>query len=441
MKRLLVGIAVLGLAACGGKQKGEEAATASAGVSGELTTLLALVPPQTSGVFMIDQAISDWGGAVSEERAKAMRAELEAYIDRELGIDPLDARAFVVFGGLGPAGPMAGLIARPVSGELKSDALEVADGFKLQATLLDGTLVLGLPGTADQVAEAAKSGKSVADSWPWFSEWVKAGPRTVAAAVDLAPIRPLLGPKLPPGIDRATMAFGGGRVAVTVHGDQDTLSSMRAELAEGMDEGLEQLKTAKSELTAPGEPALPGIMSIVGYHLMLESKEQLPAVTNGVLALDVPFDASPTMAVGVVGVLSAVAIPAFMKYIAKSKTTEAKMFLRKMADGARAYAYEQGKGAFPPAAPLTPSSGPCGADKCEPNAEQWAHPGWTALMFSVDDPHYYAYEFVSDGSSFTARAMGDLDGDGIPSVFELYGEVKDGEPVVSPDFVIENELE
>src|SRR3954468_22597286 len=41
--------------------------------------------------------------------------------------------------------------------------------------------------------------------------------------------------------------------------------------------------------------------------------------------------------VAIIGVLAAVAIPAFMKYIRRSKTTEATMNLRKMYDGAVAY--------------------------------------------------------------------------------------------------------
>src|ERR1700757_4149461 len=41
--------------------------------------------------------------------------------------------------------------------------------------------------------------------------------------------------------------------------------------------------------------------------------------------------------VAIIGVLAAVAIPAFMKYIRRSKTTEATMNLRKMYDGAVPY--------------------------------------------------------------------------------------------------------
>ena len=45
--------------------------------------------------------------------------------------------------------------------------------------------------------------------------------------------------------------------------------------------------------------------------------------------------------VAIIGVLAAVAIPAFTKYIAKSKTSEAKTFVKRIYDGARAYYWSQ----------------------------------------------------------------------------------------------------
>jgi hypothetical protein len=113
-----------------------------------------------------------------------------------------------------------------------------------------------------------------------------------------------------------------------------------------------------------------------------------------------------------------------MKYIKKSKTTEARAFVRKIYSGARVHYMEHQK--LPPSTPMTPPIGSCcqgGSDKCTPSAQQWTTPGWTALMFSVDDPHYYSYQFVNNGTSFTARAVGDLDCDGEYSTFEMRGLV------------------
>ena len=116
--------------------------------------------------------------------------------------------------------------------------------------------------------------------------------------------------------------------------------------------------------------------------------------------------------VAIIGILAAVAIPAFMKYIKKSKTTEAKEHLKKLADSAKAY-YMEGAGNFPETAPTSPAlTEPCAdGGKAEPEASFWAHSTWKALDFAMDDPHYFVYEFASTDTDFTAKAIGNLDCD------------------------------
>jgi type IV pilus assembly protein PilA len=151
--------------------------------------------------------------------------------------------------------------------------------------------------------------------------------------------------------------------------------------------------------------------------------------------------------VAIIGILAAVAIPAFMKYIKKSKTTEAREFVKKIYDGARAYYMDPPQpgltpvpAQFPGAAGsilTTPAAAPCsgGAEKYTPEATQWETSDvWTALHFSVDDPHYYQYEYETADpvggdtqpptADFTARAHGDLDCDTTDlSTFEMAGLV------------------
>ena len=157
--------------------------------------------------------------------------------------------------------------------------------------------------------------------------------------------------------------------------------------------------------------------------------------------------------VAIIGILAAVAIPAFMKYIKKSKTGEAREFVKKIYDGARAYYMDPNyqTNAIQPTAPQfpTPSGAATGAavaatadanccamgganEKCAPSATLWDVEPWKALHFSVDDPHYYAYAYtvevgaagaVNGDHNFTARAIGNLDCDATYSTYSMYGEV------------------
>ena len=151
--------------------------------------------------------------------------------------------------------------------------------------------------------------------------------------------------------------------------------------------------------------------------------------------------------VAIIGILAAVAIPAFMKYIKKSKTSEAREFVKKIYDGARSYWMDPNTkaGQFAPNSPqfpvsvagFTPTTGCCAADlapgneKCTPDAQVWEAgvdaPTWSSLHFSVDDPHYYVYNYQSaqgaagatDGThNFTALARGDLDCDATASTHD-----------------------
>ena len=144
--------------------------------------------------------------------------------------------------------------------------------------------------------------------------------------------------------------------------------------------------------------------------------------------------------VAIIGVLAAVAIPAFMTYIRKARTTEAVENITKMYEGARGYFLDprQGQGSagvsidyqFPDSVALTPALSCCGnpGDKCLVASTAWDDPSWEGLRFEMTDPHYFRYEFESTGtaspglgSHFTARATGDLDCDNLQSTFEMQG--------------------
>ena len=147
--------------------------------------------------------------------------------------------------------------------------------------------------------------------------------------------------------------------------------------------------------------------------------------------------------VAIIGILAAVAIPAFMKYIRRSKTSEATMNIRKLFDSSVSYysaEHAARNGAiipkqFPVTVVKTPAGDAAGhascaengAGKIVPAADMFADATWQALNFSVDDPFFYAYTYVSAGtdtaSQFTARANGNLNCDGVESTFERVGTI------------------
>ncbi len=144
--------------------------------------------------------------------------------------------------------------------------------------------------------------------------------------------------------------------------------------------------------------------------------------------------------VAIVGLLASVALPAFMRNARRAKTSEATVQINKLYVASRSYIMEDAvaRGSttplahqFPDTAPLTPAVSCCAfpGRKCPPSPAQWTLTTWDQLKFAVDDPHYYQYEYESTGtagagpgSRFTARALGDLDCDGVLSTFEMTGE-------------------
>ena len=146
--------------------------------------------------------------------------------------------------------------------------------------------------------------------------------------------------------------------------------------------------------------------------------------------------------VAILGVLASIAIPAFIKYVRRAKTTEALMNLRKLFDGSVQY-YERdhsdragqsitpqfpGQGiAFGPA---PNGNNPCcgqQGDKCAPDPDAWDGSVWHALNFAVDDPHYYWYWYKTTGvgtkARFTAMAMGNLNCNQAYATFERVGGI------------------
>ncbi len=138
--------------------------------------------------------------------------------------------------------------------------------------------------------------------------------------------------------------------------------------------------------------------------------------------------------VAIIGILAAVAIPAFMDYMKKGKQSEAQLQLNKIMKNAKA-AYNTDSTYSTQVAPTTPTATCCTQNfdskkKCPAIAAEWQTPAWQSIDFQVDDPFYfqYAYTGTATGADYVATATGDLDCDGQPIVYTMTGASLGGNP-------------
>ena len=143
----------------------------------------------------------------------------------------------------------------------------------------------------------------------------------------------------------------------------------------------------------------------------------------------------------------------------RAMTREATMNLKRMADGAARHVEKRlaagnpvGSSSFPRTVKVTPGNPTkfmCRqgvAQAYATSGQTWRHPTWMALGFAAKAPMNYAYEFISVGTGasarFTARAMGDIDCNGVLSTFERMGRIDaSGRVILGAGIYGTNELE
>jgi type IV pilus assembly protein PilA len=152
----------------------------------------------------------------------------------------------------------------------------------------------------------------------------------------------------------------------------------------------------------------------------------------------------------IVGILSVLAAYGVRKYVANSKTAEARNGVGRMA-GAAITAYEREKLATTvlpteqsslvqralcksasqsvPASIASVTGRKYQSSMADWNVDAAGNSGFACLNFTIDMPQYYMYSYAASGAgaapgdSFTATANGDLDGDGVLSTFQLVGQI------------------
>ena len=117
----------------------------------------------------------------------------------------------------------------------------------------------------------------------------------------------------------------------------------------------------------------------------------------------------------IIGVLSALAVPAFQRLVSRARATEARAMLEAIAHAERVFARDHG--GYVACAP-SPSEVPSGVAATFNDAAA----GWRALGFQALGPVRYQYSVELAGpTGFVVVARGDLDGDGVQSELRLDG--------------------
>jgi type IV pilus assembly protein PilA len=152
--------------------------------------------------------------------------------------------------------------------------------------------------------------------------------------------------------------------------------------------------------------------------------------------------------VAIIGVLAALAIYGVRRYLASSKTSEAKNTVGAISRGAQgAYERETTESQLLPeggtsaaaghslclsTAPVPAAATSIAGKKYQPNTAvglDYQLGTWQCLKFSMSQPQYYMYQYTSNatptdpGNTMNVLANGDLDGDGTLSTFQRNGAI------------------
>jgi type IV pilus assembly protein PilA len=119
--------------------------------------------------------------------------------------------------------------------------------------------------------------------------------------------------------------------------------------------------------------------------------------------------------VAIIGILASIAIPSFMVFQVKSKTSEAKSNLAAIRTAQHSYMAENG--AFVSAS-MSPAiyGGPAAIPFVDTGP---ATASFTTLGWQPVGRVYFSYAMTSGGTSFTADAAADLDANGVPQVWGI----------------------
>ena len=421
-------------------------------------SLLGQIPQGAVAALVIGRAPLTWLRQTALEDA-SLKAELEPYLVRRLGVDPTALDGVVAWlliednvrpelalylrlpaarAGNKDAG-LAGTIVERHAGTplvaLTSDALPLTVlGQPIVAALTSDGLLVGTIGGVKAGLDRARGERPPLASAARLARMLKDGSwADLGAAVDVASVPGLGAAAATLGIETGALWLSMQHLRVEISGPPGPLGALKQKADEQLRKVVD-LAAAEKGRALKRDDILAGALAIVAHH-NLDRLVRLatPQLLADHLFVDVRLptqESSAAIVTAVAGVAAAIAIPSFLRYQARARTQEARLNLAALKDAVLAWHAAHARGRawrFPPSTGWTPSTPCCAVPgaPCRPQRGDFSRGTWAALGFDPGTDLRYQYRVLTGGAGASAHvtieARGDLDCDGSFAVLRIRG--------------------
>lgn len=464
--------------------------------------LPAAVPSDTVAAFavrvpksMFESILAADPMGIATEGMDDLERDLDTFLDRTVGIKILDARSVagfargekdfgVVIEGVG------GGIKAPAVGEHAGVTLHGEKGDALRMAQLGDTLLVGTESAVKASIDASKSGGGGGELGTFIAAQSEGATLAIAADITRLPAEMLEEIPRSMRVERGIITFDASGLRFRAEGDEAKVGALAGLINSGLAMATAEAEKQRKRAMDRSDDVAEGAVMIIGAHYMRSMKKMLvPKVEGRTVTIEVPIKAGdPAILAAVAGIGAAIAVPAFTKYTRRAKTSEARVQLAKMFDGASAYFNEErvvrpatgfldpteepksalhkcpnngkleGESGITPPLSVDCSDGPGG--RCVPTVGGKGGPGsydislwtdndvWKGLYFQQEQGHHFHYNFIWSNDpegygacQFTAQAFGDLDGDGVFSTYERSGSADENGVNAAAGLYIDREVE
>jgi type IV pilus assembly protein PilA len=126
--------------------------------------------------------------------------------------------------------------------------------------------------------------------------------------------------------------------------------------------------------------------------------------------------------VAIIGILAATAVPNFLRFQMRSKTSEAKVNIAAIVTAEKAYVAEFGNYVTAPPSPASASgTSPKAFADVGPEGANFESVGWLP-----EGPVYFQYSVSVNGGAFLVEAAANIDGDSAPQIWGYQHPDEDG---------------